>query len=109
MPDDLVLVYEKATGTPLYMHSIDASEALRIGDYTLTTPEGTAKPSPEAMAAARSRTSGVNVNPHPELQTPEEREATRAAAAEAAALAAGQAPAESFGVQRALGVPQTPP
>ena len=35
MPQNPVLVYEKESGTPTYMHTVDAAEAVRLGDYTV--------------------------------------------------------------------------
>lgn len=86
MPEELVLVYEKESGAPIYMHSIDAREAVQLGDYTQEAPGGK-DPSPEEKASAMARTRGLTGSPHPELQTPEERAATRAAAN---AVAAGE-------------------
>lgn len=89
MPEELILVYEKESGQPLYMHSIDAKEAVQLGDYTMEAPAGKELSAEEQYAASAS-TRGMQGTVHPELQTPEQRAATRAAAAQAAA---GETPA----------------
>lgn len=91
MPDELVLVFEISGGTSIYMHSIDASEAVRLGDYTFESPSGK-EVTAEERAAAMARARGVSSTPPPEMQTPEERAATRAAANAAAAGEAAPAP-----------------
>ena len=107
MPNNPVLVINIEDNQPIYMHSIDASEAIRLGDYRPATMEELASSTPE-KAAALNRMRAVNVNPPPELQTPEQKAAIRAAAnEEAARIAAAQehyAAGESLGVRQALGV-----
>jgi hypothetical protein len=88
MPQNPVLVYEKEGGQPCYMHTVDAAEAVRLGDYTPAPPDKEG-PSPEARASAMSRFKTGQGATHPELQTEEEREDTRAKANEEAALMAG--------------------
>ena len=83
MPQDPVTVYSKETGDPFAMHSVDAQEALRLGDYVATPPEDV-DPQQRAEALARMRSTGATV--HPELQTPEEREETRRQANERAEM-----------------------
>ena len=79
MPQTQVLVYLKETGEPTLMHSIDAAEALRLGDY-VSDPPGNKEPTAEQRAAAMAQAkSGIAPKP-PELMTPEEREAARAEA-----------------------------
>ena len=107
MPQNLTLVYDQ-DGNPLYMHSIDAAEAVRLGDYTMAPPSGK-EPTPEQMQVAQSRIRGMAPNPHPELQTPEQRAETRRMANEEAAAQSGQTPQEPLGVRQALGAPVTPP
>src|SRR4030095_9010754 len=88
MPQNPVLVYEKDGGTPTYMHTVDAAEAIRLGDYTPTAPDKEG-PSPEERTSAMSRfRTGQGVT-HPELQTEEEREKAREEANEKAELLAG--------------------
>jgi len=109
MPQNPVLVISTESGEPCYMHSIDASDGLKLGDYRLPTEEE-AKSSDPKYAAALNRMRNVNVNAPPEFQSPEERAAIRKAAnEEAARVAAVQeqyAAGESFGVRQALGAPQ---
>ena len=50
MPQNPVLVYSKEDGTPAYMHTVDAAEAVRLGDYTPVPPGE--PPDPEARASA---------------------------------------------------------
>jgi hypothetical protein len=67
MPQDLVTVYHKATGTSCRMHAIDAAEALAQGEYAMTLP-GPARQSapvdsrqaatPEAPPAQADRETG---------------------------------------------------
>jgi hypothetical protein len=108
MPQNPVLVYDK-DGKACYMHTVDAAEAMRLGDYTPTAPskEGA---SPEERASAMSRFHTGQGATHPELQTDEEREEARTKANEEAALFAGvppgtpvvvQAPSERPAVQAA--------
>jgi len=54
MPQNPVLVYEKEGGAPTYMHTVDAAEAVRLGDYT-PAPPGGKDVEPEARASAMSR------------------------------------------------------
>ena len=88
MPQNPVLVYEKDSGSPCYMHTVDAREAVRLGDYTAAPPGGK-DPEPEARASAMSRFRTGQGATHPELQTEEERDEARAKANEQAALMAG--------------------
>lgn len=88
MPQNPMLLYAKDGGTPTYMWSVDAAEAVRLGDYTPAPPskEGA---SPEERASAMSRFKTGQAMTHPELQTEEEREKTRQEANEKAELLAG--------------------
>jgi hypothetical protein len=88
MPQNPVLVYSTEDGLPAYMHTVDAAEAVRLGDYTSVAPskEG---PSPEERASAMSRFKTGQATTHPELQTEEEREKAREEANEKAELLAG--------------------
>jgi hypothetical protein len=76
MPDTLVLVYEKATGTPAYMHTVDAKEAVGLGQYTYTAPEGQeADDAAKAQAMAVARGVPAPLPPEmspavPEIETP---------------------------------------
>lgn len=79
MPQELELVYEIETGMPAYMHSVDANEAVLLGDYVRTPPKGT-EPDPRLIAAARARAKGMNAEVHPEMLSPEERQQRREAA-----------------------------
>jgi len=88
MPQNPVLVYEKDGGAPCYMHTVDANEAIRLGDYT-PAPPGGKEVEPEARASAMSRFRTGQGATHPELQTEEEREEARAKANEQAELMAG--------------------
>jgi hypothetical protein len=94
MPEDLEIVYEVATGKPVYMHSVDAAEACTLGDYS-RLPAAGHEPTDQEKAAALTASRGMLGTVHPELQTPEEREATRreanAAAEQAATIARAQA------------------
>jgi hypothetical protein len=88
MPQNPILVYEKEGGQATYMHTVDAAEAVRLGDYTPMPPDKDG-PSPEERASALSRfRTGQGVT-HPELQTEEERERSREEANEKAELMAG--------------------
>src|SRR5262245_3170089 len=108
MPNNPVMVVNIETGSPVYMHSIDASEAIALGDHRPATLEEQTASTPE-KAAALNRMRAVNVNPPPELQTPEQKAAIRAAAnEEAARIAAAQehyAAGEALGVRQAMGAP----
>jgi hypothetical protein len=76
MPQELQLLYLKTTGAPTLMHSVDAAEALRLGDYVsvLLGPDaGTV----EAQAAARSQAMTAQAPVHPEMMSPEQRETVR--------------------------------
>jgi hypothetical protein len=96
MPQNPVLVYSKEDGTPSYMHTVDASEAIRLGDYTAVAP---GEVPPEARASAMSRfVTGQGVT-HPELQTDEEKAAARQKANEEAAVFAGLPPGTPVVVQ----------
>ena len=89
MPAYPVLVIEKEPGTPAYMHSVDAKEAVQFGDYTYATAQQEKDLKPEERAAARAKFQGGMAVIHPELQTEEERQRHRAEANEKAALMAG--------------------
>ena len=78
-------VYEKEGGAPTYMHTVDAAEAVRLGDYT-PAPPGGEQPEPEERASAMSRFKTGQAATHPELQTDEEKEETRRKANEEAAV-----------------------
>jgi hypothetical protein len=88
MPQNPVLVYSKEGGLPTYMHTVDAAEAVRLGDYT-SAPPGGKEPAPEARASAMSHFRTGQGTTHPEMQTEDEREATRQKANEEAELMAG--------------------
>lgn len=75
MPQELELVYSVETGKPAYMHSVDASEACSLGDYTRMPPKQ--EVSDADRAAAMMATRGGVGPVHPELQTPEERAESR--------------------------------
>lgn len=96
MPQNPVLVYAKDGGTPCYMHTVDAAEAVRLGDYT-PVPPGDA--SPEAKASALSRFKTGQATTHPEMQTDEEKAEARAKANEEAELMAGVPPGAAVVVQ----------
>jgi hypothetical protein len=87
MPQEPVIVYSVEDGKPIRMHSVDADEAVRLGDYTRTPPGGK-DPDPAQLSAAALAMRGLGGPIHPELQTPEERAETRRQANEAAAAAA---------------------
>ena len=97
MPQNPVLVFEKETGQPSYMHTVDAAEAVRLGDYTPTPPGE--PPDPEARASAMSRFKTGQAATHPELQTDEEKAAAREKANEEAAVFAGLPPGTPIVVQ----------
>jgi hypothetical protein len=88
MPQNPVMVYAKDGGTPTYMHTVDAAEAMRLGDYTPAPPDQEG-PSPEERASAMSRFRTGQGTTHPELQTEEEKERAREEANDKAALMAG--------------------
>jgi hypothetical protein len=96
MPQNPVLVYSTEDGTPSYMHTVDASEAIRLGDYTPTAP---GEVPPEARASAMSRFKTGQAVTHPELQTDEEKQAARQKANEEAELLAGLPPGTPIVVQ----------
>jgi len=88
MPQNPILVYAKEDGQAAYMHTVDAKEAVALGDYTPAPPDKEG-PSPEERASALSRfRTGQGVT-HPELQTEEEREKTREEANAKAEMLAG--------------------
>jgi hypothetical protein len=87
MPQNPILILEKEGDTPIYMWSVDASEALRFGDYVPLPPDK--EVSPEQRAAAMSRFKTGQALTHPELQTGEEKEKARREANEKAELMAG--------------------
>jgi hypothetical protein len=84
VPQEPVIVFYKENGEPYAMHSVDAAEALRLGDYVATPPQG--EHVDVAVAVSRMRSADATV--HPELQTPDEREETRRQANEAAVQSA---------------------
>lgn len=96
MPQNPVLVYGKEDGTPTYMHTVDAAEAVRLGDYTPTAP---GEVSSEERASAMSRFKTGQGVTHPELQTDEEKAAARQKANEEAAVFAGLPPGTPVVVQ----------
>jgi hypothetical protein len=97
MPQNPIMVYEKESGTPAYMHTVDAAEAVRLGDYTPVPPGE--EPAPEERASAMSRfKTGLGMT-HPELQTEEEKQETRRKANEEAELLAGLPPGTPIVVQ----------
>ena len=98
MPQNPVLVYSKEDGSPSYMHTVDAAEAVRLGDYT-PVPPGGEPPEPEARASAMSRFKTGQAATHPELQTDEEKAAAREKANEEAAVFAGLPPGTPIVVQ----------
>jgi hypothetical protein len=85
MPTYPTTVYD-ADGNPAVMHSVDAKEAVMLGDYTYAPPSD--QPDPEKLAAARAKFQGGMGEVHPELLTEEERDKKREAANEKAALLA---------------------
>jgi hypothetical protein len=85
MPSQPMTVYD-ADGNPAVMHSVDAKEAVMLGDYTYAPPS--AEPDPEKLAAARAKFQGGMGDVHPELLTEEERDKKREAANEKAAMLA---------------------
>jgi hypothetical protein len=89
MPQELVLMYHVETGEPRKFHSVDAHEAMQLGDYTYEAPKGKA-PSPERMAQADFAMRAAQAMPHPERLTPEERAEQRRVANEEAARMAAQ-------------------
>lgn len=99
MPQEQVVVYFAETGQPCRMHSVDAAEALRLGDYVSTPPDGLAL-GDHAMWQATSR--GLPLPP--ELQTPEVRALNRAQAASEAEAATRRA-----AIQQGLVVPDIMP
>src|SRR5262245_20602766 len=103
MPEEPVLVVHIDSSDYTYMHSIDASEAVKIGDHRYATAEEQQESS-EKKATALNRMRNVNVNPPPELQTPDQKAAIRAQAA----AEAGTPVEESLGVRQALGASPTP-
>jgi hypothetical protein len=98
MPQNPVLVYAKDGGTPTYMHTVDAAEAIRLGDYTFAPP-GKGEVDPEDRAAAMSRFTSGQSAVHPEMQSEEERAETRRKANEEAAVFAGLPPGTPIVVQ----------
>lgn len=97
MPQNPILVYEKEGGHPTYMHTVDAAEAMRLGDYTPVPPGK--EVSSEERASAMSRFKTGQGATHPELQTEEEKEETRKKANEEAAVFAGLPPGTPVVVQ----------
>ena len=97
MPQNPILVYSKEDGTPAYMHTVDAAEAVKFGDYTPTPPGE--PPDPEARASAMSRFKTGQATTHPELQTDEEKAEARRKANEEAAVFAGLPPGTPVVVQ----------
>src|SRR4029434_3128885 len=101
MPENPVMVVNIETGDYIYMHSIEAREAVQIGDHRYATVEEMQE-STDKKATALNRMRNVNVNPPPELQTPEQRAATRAAAAEEAKAVAAGAVVDPLAPRQAL-------
>jgi hypothetical protein len=97
MPQNPVLIYAKEGGQPTYMHTVDAAEAIRLGDYTPAPPGDQA--SPEERASAMSRFKTGQGQTHPELQTEEEKQQARQKANEEAELLAGLPPGTPIVVQ----------
>jgi hypothetical protein len=60
MPQTHTLIYDSTTGAPVWMWSVDVTEAMRLGDYSWTPIEGL-EPTAEAIADALARARGVNV------------------------------------------------
>jgi hypothetical protein len=87
MPQNPIMVFAKEDGTPTYMHTVDAAEAVRLGDYTVAPPDK--EVSPEARASAMSRFKTGQATTHPEMQTDEEKEKTREEANAKAEMLAG--------------------
>ena len=77
MPQYPVTVYD-SEGNPAVMHSVDAKEAVQLGDYTYAPPGD--KPDPEKLAAARAKFETGQAVTHPELLTEEDRTKQREAA-----------------------------
>lgn len=75
MPQELDLVYYVETGEPRYMHSVDANEAVLLGDYVRQPPFG--EVDPKMLAAAKAVAKGMNAEIHPEMLSPEERQRRR--------------------------------
>jgi hypothetical protein len=91
MPQEPVLVYSTVDGEPAAMHSVDAAEATRLGDYTYASPKDAkdkdGAETPEHAAArgrAMARFMGGGLD-QAELKSPEEREESRQRANEAEA------------------------
>jgi hypothetical protein len=97
MPQNPILVREKEGGQVQYMHTVDASEAMRLGDYAPIAPNE--EVSPEERASAMSRFKTGQATTHPELQTEEEKTETRQKANEEAAVFAGLPPGTPVVVQ----------
>lgn len=104
MPQNPILVFEKETGTPAYMHTVDAAEAVKYGDYTPVPP---GEVTPEARASALSRFATGQAMTHPELMTDEEKAAARQKANEEAAVFAGLPPGTPIVVQAPSDRPAT--
>lgn len=92
MPDKPVCVYEVESGEPAFMHSVDAGEAVRLGQYTFTAPKDAVdkdgNPTPEAAEArgrARARFMGGGLD-QAELKSPEQRATDTRKANEAEAI-----------------------
>jgi hypothetical protein len=108
MPQEQVLVYLKTTGQATYMHSVDAAEAVRLGDYSLQSPT---KLTPEEEAAAQTAAMTHAAPRPPELMTPEEREAVRREAnqAEIRRLQKAEQPVPEALIAAAGGMPDPGP
>lgn len=106
MPQNPVLIYSKEDGTPTYMHTVDAAEAVRLGDYTPAPPKA-GEPDADAKASAMSRFKTGQATTHPEMQTEEEKAATRQQANEEAAVFAGLPPGTPVVVQAPSDRPAT--
>lgn len=60
MPQEPVLVYDLVTGVPIWMSSVDVTEAVNLGDISLIPVEGL-EPTADQIADALARFRGVNV------------------------------------------------
>jgi hypothetical protein len=79
MPQELTMVFLKETGEPMLMHSVDAAEAMCLGDY-VSLPPGEKGLSPEDQAMARGQALRAMGPVHPEMMSVEQRDALRAEA-----------------------------
>lgn len=72
MPDTLVAVCEKESGDLYYMHSVDATEATRLGDYVYVDDRDK-QFDDEQRAVARARAKGMGPPPHAEMLSEKDR------------------------------------